>query len=1393
MPDFKAGRAYIEVAPSLKGFRRKTESDLNSELATAGEDAGERIGRNIADGAERGASGAGRRSADKFAGEFDRQVRTRITAALKSLPEAKIGASTNEAEQKIKDLRARLLELSDKRIGLDVDASEAIAQIEAIRREMDTIDGETLQIDARVNAAAAMAELDKLKAHSDAVDGDDIHIDVDVDTGAAHANLSALQAHAAATSVSISSIALAIGALGPALIPLAAGGAVALAGVGGAAVGAAGGIGVLAGAIAPVIGAVQALGAAEDAAGKTAEQAARQREAAAQRTTAAAQRVQDAARSVRDAEESAAQRISDAQERLAQVREQAAARAESALRAVSDAEGRLADAQRDSLTAQQAITAARQDARRALEDLSMDLAGAQLRERGAVLSVAEAEAALAKALADPKATELQRERARLALEQAKQTLAEIQLRTKRLAAEKAEADKKGVEGSDQVTRAQDRAKDAADNVREAEKDLAEARAAAVKAQRDGARDVARAARDVARAQRDRAKQVADAQRSLARAQEAYTRSLKDTGTTGSAAMDKLTKAMGNLTPAGQEFARWLFGLKDGLVELSKIAQDRFLPGLQEGLESLGTHAGLFKDAIGAIATVLGDLARDAGKALSGPFWTQFLEFLAAKTPKWLDTLGRTLGAAATGMAALFQALEPLIDAMGAGTLGLMERFADWAKGLGEDQGFQRFLAYVKETGPKVVSFLGAFFRAVGNIVIALAPFGNGVLDALTSGLNWIAEQDPDKIRALATSVLAVAGGLKALAVAQGIVNVVMALSPWGLVAVAIVGVAGALTYLYQTNADFKAKIDEIWAGIKQTFTGTIAAIQAFWTEHGEAIKREWNGIWTTIQRTFASVWKSIQDIARSVGGWLQLFWQEWGGRLTAFFKSHWESVKRIFDGAMQVLRGIFEFFAGLFTGDWGRMWNGLKEVFNGAWKVVTGAVKIGIDTLKLLLSLAWAAIKTVALKAWNGIVDGIKAIWDKITEVVAGPIDRMMQFIQENFIDKINGLFKFLHIPVYIKPIWVAGVTDAAYKGSRTKNERQTGFRQGGYTGNKGVNSVAGVVHGREFVMDADTTQLGGGPQAMEAIRRAIQSGWKPLGYKGGGYVNPVGKKPSFPWGRYPSGGYHPAYDYAVPVGTRVRAPYSGVITRDGWDSSGYGIHAGGRSDSGVFWVLGHMLRELVSVGQRVVAGQLVGYSGSTGRSTGPHVHFGTSTTPNMLRGAFNPDTGGTGPGGGNFVTNTLATLLTAGIGGFTSFVSSGLSRFGMFGQLLGGAIKLMGTGAANLGVRLLGLDSGGQIPGAADGAPREVKPLLFDSGGILPTGISIVKNATGSPEPLMRVGRGGSDQDRVMTAILEKLGALEDVIYAGSRDGTRDGIAGVAGRVSRKRREQFGIAAGRP
>jgi murein DD-endopeptidase MepM/ murein hydrolase activator NlpD len=83
----------------------------------------------------------------------------------------------------------------------------------------------------------------------------------------------------------------------------------------------------------------------------------------------------------------------------------------------------------------------------------------------------------------------------------------------------------------------------------------------------------------------------------------------------------------------------------------------------------------------------------------------------------------------------------------------------------------------------------------------------------------------------------------------------------------------------------------------------------------------------------------------------------------------------------------------------------------------------------------------------------------------------------------------------------------------------------------------------------------------------------------------------------------HTGVDFGVPVGTVVHAAAGGVVVRAGWLGA-YGnaviIDHGG----GVSTLYGHCSSLSVSAGERVSAGQAIGRSGSTGYSTGPHLHF---------------------------------------------------------------------------------------------------------------------------------------------------------------------------------------------
>jgi murein DD-endopeptidase MepM/ murein hydrolase activator NlpD len=83
----------------------------------------------------------------------------------------------------------------------------------------------------------------------------------------------------------------------------------------------------------------------------------------------------------------------------------------------------------------------------------------------------------------------------------------------------------------------------------------------------------------------------------------------------------------------------------------------------------------------------------------------------------------------------------------------------------------------------------------------------------------------------------------------------------------------------------------------------------------------------------------------------------------------------------------------------------------------------------------------------------------------------------------------------------------------------------------------------------------------------------------------------------------HTGLDVALPTGTPIRAAGGGVVADAGSDTE-YGLYVRIRHPEGYVSIYGHASRLLAATGDSVRSGQVVGLSGTTGRSTAPHLHF---------------------------------------------------------------------------------------------------------------------------------------------------------------------------------------------
>nr|WP_275405375.1 MULTISPECIES: peptidoglycan DD-metalloendopeptidase family protein [unclassified Streptomyces] len=1027
---------------------------MQAQVGNVGLSIGQQIGQQIAnritsalrDAIRDGVNQGGRtarpgavRQGDETAGAFSRAMKVHLQAAFRSLPKLQIGADTSEADSDLQALRFRMETLADKRIGIDITAAEAKAEIRAIEAELTRLGAKHPNVQVRADTATALTQLAAVRAAIAAVDGKRININT---------NVSAAQATAALFGLTV---ALGSVAAIPAIPILAAG----LGAIASAAVAAGAGVGALAAVAIPAfVGmakVLQAQKAAQDAAttasikggqanGQGASKAlqmagAQQALATAHRNAArqvsqAEQAVADAVRSSAEANRQASQQVRAAKQALADAVQQAADRQRDAAERVAQAEQSLADAQRTARQAQQDLTQARRDAVAELAELSNRLTDAQLSERDAALSVQEARnRLLATQAAGSKATLLEQQRAQLAYDQAVQRLKEQREETKQLAGEKKAADAAGVEGSETVRSAQERLRDAERGVAEQQKALSKSRTEAARQQVQGQRDIAEAQekvaesqRNVTRVQEDGARSVARAQESLVAAQQSAADSIASAqrqvasasqsaaGGVDQAAVAqaKYKAALDKLSPSARRTFDAFIDLKSAFGDWSKSLQPQVMPIFTRALIGLKNSLPGITPFVRAAADAIGELQDRASRGFKSEGWKEFKTDLAGAVRPAIIGLGVAFGNLFKGLGGIVQAFLPHMDSISATMQRITGRFAAWGTGLKGSPAFERFLAYSASQGPIVAAAIGDISSAFYQVARALEPLSGPILQilgALARGLASIATTLPWLIQGMYLAYIAT----KLWTIAMFLLNFVMKANPIVLVGLAIVALVAAVVYAYKHFSWFRQGVQAAWSGIqtaasvawnsflKPTFDGIVAGAQtvgrwALWLWR-TGIKPAFDGI-SLGARILAAVIITLLvapiviafRLAGAAGAWL------WRVALGPAFRSIGGAARSLYNAAIRpAFTGIATVAGWLYRSAIRPMGNGIVASFRfvgriGKW-LYENAIRPAFRGIGSVASWLWrSSIKPtfgwIADRASWLYTKGLKPAFDKIKTAV---------------------------------------------------------------------------------------------------------------------------------------------------------------------------------------------------------------------------------------------------------------------------------------------------------------------------------------------------------------------------------------------------------------------------
>jgi hypothetical protein len=637
------------------------------------------------------------------------------------------------------------------------------------------------------------------------------------------------------------------------------------------------------------------------------------------------------------------------------------------------------------------------------------------------LDIAESKAELDRILANPRATEAEREQARITYEQRLLQLEQLGTAGKRLEQERQRVAKEGADG---VIAAQERVRAATQSVADAQERHTRAIEAQTEQQRDGAR------------------QLIEAQEGVVRSQRALAQAYRGTGVAGGEALSNLREAMAGLSPAGQRFARFIFSLKDEFLALRAAAEGGLLPGLEQGIRNLLPFMPALTKFVGDVAKALGEIFVDFTNQMKEPIWREFFGYLSSNAVPALKGMFQFASNIAKGLAGIVLGLSGFSGSTGDGLLKMSEGFAKWGTTLDQNKGWQKFLDYVRQAAPKVVELFNQMWEFTKRIVIAAAPIGLFVVDAFAKIFEWLNKLDSGTWTIIIGALAGVAAGLLAVSAATAVITTGFA----GLIVAAIGLIAAEWAYLYTQVKPVRTVID--------TTMRTIAAVVSW----------AWENV---IKPALTAIGWVLRKVVAPAFEWVF-------GHVIRPMINMGKVLFGVIGAAVQVMAGLFQIWLKIAGAAWSALYNNvIKPIWN---------------KIKPIFELFGTFIQVYVLPKFKEQVAKLGKIWDALVGALKAPVKIIVDVVlNKGILAAYNRIAKFFKV-----------------KPDDVQVSLPKGFRRGGRIDGPGTSTSDEVpiwASKDEHMWTAAEVRAVGGHDVMYGLRQAALNGTLLPGFRRGGAI----------------------------------------------------------------------------------------------------------------------------------------------------------------------------------------------------------------------------------------------------------------------------------------------------